>query len=78
MTGVLDSLEREEAHDLIKSFGGYDGGCHVLLQLPRHHHARQLTFMSSTIAKSVVKKLTHAVVGTDFGEKKMQNLVEVY
>lgn len=31
----------------------------------------------SAVAKSVTKKLTHAVVGSDFGEKKMEQLKEV-
>ena len=31
VTGVLDSLEREEVHDLIKKYGGY------ALQVTWHH-----------------------------------------
>eukprot|EP00020_Sapocribrum_chincoteaguense_P001469 CAMPEP_0170750820 /NCGR_PEP_ID=MMETSP0437-20130122/11130_1 /TAXON_ID=0 /ORGANISM="Sexangularia sp." /LENGTH=1005 /DNA_ID=CAMNT_0011089831 /DNA_START=116 /DNA_END=3134 /DNA_ORIENTATION=+ len=49
ITGVLDSLYRNECEDLIKEYGG-------------------------AIAKSVTKKLTHAVVGTDAGPSKLAKI----
>lgn len=48
-TGVLDSLERDDAFKLIEHYGG-------------------------KIAKSVTKQLTHAVVGTDAGAKKLEQI----
>eukprot|EP00172_Hildenbrandia_rubra_P001471 Plantae.Rhodophyta-Hildenbrandia_rubra.ctg20246.p1 GENE.Plantae.Rhodophyta-Hildenbrandia_rubra.ctg20246~~Plantae.Rhodophyta-Hildenbrandia_rubra.ctg20246.p1 ORF type:complete len:725 (+),score=119.67 Plantae.Rhodophyta-Hildenbrandia_rubra.ctg20246:1578-3752(+) len=49
ITGVLDSLEREDAQDLIKEYGG-------------------------RVVSGVSKKVTHAVVGTDAGEKKLAKI----
>jgi replication factor C subunit 1 len=49
ITGILDSLEREQAWDLIKQYGG-------------------------AVHKSIVKKLTHVIVGNDPGPTKIAKL----
>lgn len=57
ITGVMESLEREEVTELIKKYGGYD----------------ILNFIHSLVIRRVVtsvsKSLTHAVVGPEAGPK---------
>lgn len=59
ITGVLDSLEREDAQDLIKKYGGT---CFLPL-MSSNFHSHLFRVCLGTVSKSVVKKLSHAVVG---------------
>eukprot|EP00041_Stephanoeca_diplocostata_P016684 m.329595 g.329595 ORF g.329595 m.329595 type:complete len:984 (+) comp20449_c0_seq2:60-3011(+) len=52
VTGILESIEREQAEELVQRYGG-------------------------SVAKSITKKLSYAVVGRDAGPKKLE-LIDKY